>query len=139
MDSTPIPAVASVLEEYPDDATEKLLYLRRLVLEAANETDGVDDVVETLSWGEPSYKTAEGSTVRVDWKASEPDQFAMYFTCTTTLVETFEELYGDLFRFDGNRAIVFGFSEEIPEEELKHCISLALTYHRIKHLPLLGA
>lgn len=133
------PDVADVFDAYPDRAREKLLYLRRLVLETAAETDGVDDVDETLSWGEPAYKTDSGSTVRIDWKADQPDRYAMYFTCTTSLVETFEEVHGDLFRYEGNRALVFDFSEDLPEDELKHCISLALTYHRVKDLPLLGA
>ena len=57
----------------------------------------------------------------------------------TSLVDTFRELYGDVFMFEGNRAIVFGEADEIPVAELKHCISLALTYHRVKRLPLLGA
>jgi hypothetical protein len=38
-----------------------------------------------------------------------------------------------------NRAIVFNVTDEIPVSELKHCVSLALTYHRIKHLPMLGS
>ena len=139
MDPITNPTVAEVFDEYPDHVRERLLYLRQLVLDTASETEGVDDVVETLSWGEPSYKTTSGSTVRMDWKASQPDQFALYFTCTTTLVETFRELYGDLFRFEGNRAILFDLSDDIPEAELSHCISLALTYHRVKHMPLLGA
>ena len=63
----------------------------------------------------------------------------MYFNCNTSLVDTFRELYGDVFMFEGNRAIVFGEADEIPVAELKHCISLALTYHRVKRLPLLGA
>lgn len=133
------PEVADVFDSYPEHARQKLLYLRQLVLETADETEDLNDIVETLSWGEPSYKTESGSTVRIDWKESQPDQFAMYFTCTTSLVETFEELYGDTFRFEGNRAIIFDCSDDIPEIELKHCISLALTYHRVKHLPMLGA
>ncbi len=40
--------------------------------------------------------------------------------------------------FEGKRAIVFRESDELPVEQLKHCVSLALTYHRVKHLPLLG-
>ena len=63
----------------------------------------------------------------------------MYFNCNTSLVDKFRELYGDVFMFEGNRAIVFGEADEIPVAELKHCISLALTYHRVKRLPLLGA
>ena len=33
---------------------------------------------------------------------------------------------------------MFGETDELPVNELKHCISLALTYHRVKRLPLLG-
>jgi hypothetical protein len=133
------PDVADVFDAYPERAREKLLALRRLILETATETEGVDDVDETLSWGEPAYKTASGSTVRIDWKADHPDQYAMYFTCTTSLVETFREVHGDLFQYEGNRALVFDVAEDVPEDELRHCISLALTYHDVKHLPLLGA
>ena len=89
--------------------------------------------------GEPSYLTTGGSTLRIDWKAKAPDQYAMYFNCNTSLVTTFKGLYGDLFTFEVNRAIVFGENDELPVEELKHCVSLALTYHRVKRLPLLGA
>jgi hypothetical protein len=62
----------------------------------------------------------------------------MYFNCRTKLVDTFRELYRDQFKFYGNRAIVFHEGDEIPIDALKHCILLALTYHRRKHLPMLG-
>ncbi len=75
----------------------------------------------------------------MDWKDRTPDRYAIYFNCNTSLVGTFRELYGDLFRFEGNRAIVFGAADPLPVNELKHCVALALTYHRVKHLPLLGA
>lgn len=41
--------------------------------------------------------------------------------------------------FDGNRAIVLKVAVKLPVNELKHCITLALTYHRVKHLTLVGA
>ena len=63
----------------------------------------------------------------------------MFFHCRTSLVATFRELYMEKFTFEGDRAIVFHENDEIPIDELKHCISLALTYHRRKHLPMLGA
>ncbi len=44
-----------------------------------------------------------------------------------------------MLRFEGNRAVLFDVDTSIPVAELKHCISLALTYHKVKHLPLLGA
>jgi hypothetical protein len=32
-------------------------------------------------------------------------------------------------KFEGNRGIVFDVADGLPEEALRHCISLALTYH----------
>lgn len=138
MDSIKNPDVEEVFNKYPEDVRRKLMRLRQLILDTASESEIENKLDETLSWSEPSYKTKSGSTVRIDWKESQPDQYAVYFTCTTSLVETFKKLYGDKFQFEGNRAIIFNLSDEIPELELKHCISLALTYHQIKHLPMLG-
>jgi hypothetical protein len=124
---------------YPDNVRQKLLLLRSLIVQTAVETEGVADLEETLKWGEPSYRSNIGSTVRINWKASSPDRYFMYFHCQTRLVDTFRELYGDRFDFDGNRAIEFQLDDVIAVEELKHCIALTLTYHKVKHLPLLGA
>ncbi len=93
---------------------------------------------ETLKWGEPSYLAKKGSTIRIGWKQSSPDQYAMYFNCNTKLVETYREVYSDLFKYEGNRAIVFAVDEELPMDDLKQCITVALTYHTRKHLPMLG-
>ena len=103
-------------------------------MDAASETEGVDGLEETLKWGEPSYLTRGGSTVRMDRKDKSPDRYAIYFNCNTPLVETFKRIYGDTFTFEGKRAIVFGETDQLPIDELKHCVSTALTYHRVKHL-----
>lgn len=132
------PDVAEVFRDYPQPMRKNLLRLRQIVLDTAAETDGVTRLEETLKWGEPSYITKTGSTIRMGLKKSNPDQYALYFNCKSRLVDTFKERYGSEFSFEGNRAIVFDKDEEIPVDELKHCISLALTYHRIKHLPMLG-
>ena len=133
------PEVARVFDSYPEPMRKKILHLRQIVLDTASETEGVDALEETLKWGKPSYLTKSGSTIRMDRKAGAPDHYAMYFNCNTSLIATFKDVYGDVFTFEGNRAIVFGETDELPVAELKHCISLALTYHRVKHLPLLGA
>lgn len=138
MDTIKNAAVAEVFESYPQHMQKKLLFLRRLIIATASETDDISAVEETLKWGEPSYVTKSGSTVRIDWKKATPHQYAMYFHCQTTLVDTFKELYRDTFKFEGNRAIVFNENDDIPINELKHCILLALTYHSRKHLPMLG-
>ncbi|QQX78192.1 DUF1801 domain-containing protein [Aequorivita iocasae] len=116
-----------------------MLQLRQMVLKTASEIDGLQKLEETLKWGEPSYLTKNGSTVRMDWKEKNPEQIAVYFKCTSNLVPTFRAIYKDKFNFEGNRAIVFKLKDKIPVTELKHCIALALTYHKVKHLPLLGA
>ena len=139
MDKINNPEVAEVFRFYPQRMRQKLLILRQLVLDTASETEGVGVVEETLKWGEPSYVSKVGSTVRMDWKDNYPHQYVMYFDCKTKLVDTFKEVYRDKFKFEGNRAIVFNEDDEIPIEELKHCIELSLTYHSRKHLPMLGA
>ena len=139
MDSIENPNVAQVFDSYPDPMRHNMLRLRQLVLDTAAETEGVAAVEETLKWGEPSYLTKGGSTIRMDWKQKSPHQYALYFNCNTSLVDTFKALYTDFFTFEGNRAIVFRETDELPVDTLKHCVSLALRYHLLKHLPLLGA
>lgn len=131
-------AVAAVFRKYPKAARDHLRYLRRLIIEVATVTDGVGILEETLKWGEPSYVTAPsktGSAIRIDWKSSDPDRFAIYFKCTTNLVSTFQRRYPNLFSYGGTRSIHFDLGSSIPETELKQCIALALTYHRNKNLP----
>jgi hypothetical protein len=126
------PQVAAVFNNYPENMRKKLMFLRQLIFDTAAATEGVGELEETLKWGEPSYltpKTKSGSTVRIDWKKSNEGQYAMYFKCTTNLVETFREKYPTQFRYGGNRSIIFNEDDEIPVKELSDCIALALTYH----------
>lgn len=139
MELTTDPRVNDVFKNYPKAVKQQMLLLRDLVLSTAAEIESVENLEETLKWGEPSYITKYGSTLRMDWKEKTPEQFAMYFKCTSKLVPTFRIIYKDKFNFEKDRAIVFKLNEEIPETELKHCIAMALTYHKIKQLPLLGA
>ncbi|NQY42781.1 MAG: DUF1801 domain-containing protein [Legionellales bacterium] len=117
---------------YPKDIKDKLLSIRKLIFKVAESLDGVGKIDETLKWGEPSYVTSEtksGSTIRMDWKMKNPDKIMVYFNCKTTLVYQFKEIYGDLFEYEGNRAIVFNRNSKIPVDEISYCISMALTYH----------
>ena len=128
--------VENVFESYPPTIKKKMMELRELVFDTAATIDEVGELEETLKWGEPSYvtaKTKSGSTLRMDWKPKHPDQFAMYFHCQTKLVSTFRQLYPNKFHFEGNRAIVFGIEDEIPRDELSHCIALTLNYHNMKN------
>ena len=132
------PKVDERFAGYPDEVRDKMQFLRELVIETAEETEGIDELEETLKWGEPSFVTKNGSTLRMDWKERAPNQYAMYFQCTSRLVDTFRMVFDHKFRFEGNRAIVFQLNQKIPVEELKECIKASLTYHNVKHLETLG-
>jgi Domain of unknown function (DU1801) len=128
------PEVAAAFSSYPTRMRTKLLALRKLILDTAKATDGVGALEETLKWGQVSYLTSaskSGSTIRIDQVKSEPDRYALYFHCQTNLVETFREIYPKL-NYGGNRSILLDATEQLPKDALRHCIGLALTYHRNK-------
>lgn len=132
------PRVNEVFANYPDFVRDKMQFLRELVIETAEETEGVTKLEETLKWGEPSFVTKNGSTLRMDWKEKSPDQYAMYFQCTSRLVDTFRLVFDHKFQYEGKRAIVFKLNQKVPEVELKECIRASLTYHNVKELITLG-
>lgn len=132
------PDVANLINTYPKPIQKKLLALREIIYDAASQTEGVGVIEETLKWGEPSYLTKGGSTIRINWKKTDPQLYAMYFHCQTKLVDTFKERYRDTFSFEANRAIIFHLNDKIPTNELMQCIAIVLTYHHRKKLPMLG-
>lgn len=132
------PLVVSKFDNYPNKVKPQMDNLRSLILQTAEEIDSISEMEETLKWGEPSYLVKNGSTIRIDWKSRAPNQYAIYFKCTSSLVETFKVIFGDLFKYEKNRAIVFEIDEKVPTEELKMCIGMALQYHDLKNKPLLG-
>ncbi|PIE50949.1 MAG: hypothetical protein CSA38_00730 [Flavobacteriales bacterium] len=132
------PEFEAKLETYPDFVRDKLKDLRELVIETAEEIPEITDLEETLKWGEPSFLTKTGSTLRMDWKKKNPNQYQMYFKCTSRLVETFKLVFGDLFEYEKNRAIIFQLDQEIPVIELKKCIKATLMYHKVKNDLTLG-
>lgn len=129
-------AVAKVFAIYPDAVREALLVLRRLILDTADGIEGVGAIEEALKWGQPSYLTRDtgsGSTIRI--APTGPDSahdYAMYFICRTNLVRTFRMLFGDVFTYEKDRALLFTVKEPPPTNELRECVAMALTYHLSK-------
>ncbi|SHI37129.1 DUF1801 domain-containing protein [Aquimarina spongiae] len=107
--------VKTVFDNYPGTVKDKMLNLRELILETAKETEEVLELEETLKWGEPSYIAKHGSTLRIDWKKKTPNQYAMYFNCSSQLVATFRIVFKQTFDFEGNRALVFQINEPLPK------------------------
>ena len=132
------PAFETKIADYPDNVRSKMKFLRELVVETANEIPEITQLEETLKWGEPSFLTKHGSTLRMDWKSKTPDQYQMYFKCTSRLVETFRLIYGDSFEYENNRAIIFKLDQDVPSKQLKQCIKATLMYHKVKSDVTLG-
>lgn len=126
------------VQSYPTKAKTMAEKVLALIYETAKQ-EGITTIEESIKWGEPSFKAPNGSPLRFDWKASTPDSFYIFFNCQTILIETFREIYGSTLKFEGSRAIVLDLTEELPKDILQHCITLALNYHSLKKLPLLGA
>ncbi len=124
---------AAVFATYPDAVRDALLVLRRLIFDTADGIEGVGAIEETVKWGQPSYLTSQtrsGSTIRI--APTSPDSahdYAMYFICRTNLVPTFYTLFGDVFTYEKDRALLFRVGESLPTNELRECVAMALTYH----------
>ncbi|WP_166420616.1 DUF1801 domain-containing protein [Pseudoalteromonas sp. Z1A8] len=127
--------IKNIFNNHPEAAKSTLIQLRELIYTVAQEQNlGV--VEESIKWGEPSYSTINGSSIRIGFKGAS---CYLFFHCQSKLVSTFRELYSHNLTFEGNRAIVLNSEKPLPEHPVKECIKLALTYHSVKHLPLLGA
>ncbi|MBR9860096.1 DUF1801 domain-containing protein [bacterium] len=132
------PATLAIIKSYPDLVQTKLQEIRNLIELVAQESDQIAEVQETLKWGEPSYITKIGSTLRMDWKEKSPEQYALYFSCSSKLVSSFKAVFGDELRYEGNRAVVMLLNEDPPKPLIKKCIHAALHYHKLKSEQLLG-
>lgn len=120
-----------MFDRCPAEVRERLLRIRKLIFDTAASLEGVGPLEETLRWGEPSYLTTQsgtGSMVRINQLPRHERAFAVHFHCQTNLVETFRTLYGRRLKFEGNRAIVFDVDDELPINELRNCIKMALTH-----------
>ena len=129
--------IQSKLDSYPDDVSHELQKLKTLILEVA-QTEGLNEVEENLKWGQLSYSVPQGSPIRIDWNKKAPDSLSIFFNCQTKLIETFKEIYPDNFEYVGSREMIVPLRNAHQVQGLSHCISLALRYHKIKDLPLLG-
>lgn len=128
----------AAISPFAKPVRDGLTAVRALVLSSAKSTPGVGKLEEALKWGQFSFLTSEtgsGSTIRIDGLRGRDDAFAMFFHCQSGLIDTYKNLYGDTFKYEGKRALIFECDEPLPTAELKHCIALALTHHLRKKAP----
>ena len=123
--------IIAAFEARSPNLRKKLIALRRLILDVAASTPGVGPVEETLKWGQPSFSTSasrSGTTIRIDRLSKSDDRPALFVPCQTDLIATFKTIYPDSFAYQGKRAIILDPDRPLPEEPLRHCIAMALTY-----------
>jgi Domain of unknown function (DU1801) len=128
---SPPEAIITVIDTYPPVVRTRLLTLRRLIHEAAAAHDA-GPLTETLKWGEAAFLTKaskSGTTVRFAWKRAAPGRIGLYFNCKTSLIEEFRTLFDGNLTFEGNRAILLPVDGPVPENILRACLGMALTYH----------
>ncbi len=123
--------IIDTYNHYPNVIGEKLLRIRAIIYEEAERNSAVGQIEESLKWGQPSYvgNNRSGTPIRLGMEKKSLDTFGLYVNCSTNLIETIRHIYGDSFKYDGNRGILFKVGDEIPDDALRHMISLALTYH----------
>ena len=124
--------INSVLSGYPDAQRTRLEQLRDLVHITADNIEEITELEESLKWGQPSFTAKPkglGSSVRIDKRG---EGVSVYFICNTGLVDQFREIYPGKFNYIGNREIHFAQDDHVNEDELSHCIAMALTYHKNK-------
>jgi len=130
----PAPAsdILNAFQSFDAPICKRLLSLRQLIYETAEETPQIGALSETLKWGQPSYtplKPDIGSSIRLGVSKDHADKCALFFICHTNLVEQFREVYASELRFEGNRTIIVDQAGALATKPLNHCIAMALTYH----------
>jgi hypothetical protein len=127
-------------DHFKNQSTEMktaLMSLRDLVLDTVRTTEGVGPIEEALRWDQLSFITAQtksGSTIRIDALRGDANKYALYVHCQSGLVDEFRNRYPKQMTYVDQRNIVFTLGQPLPLAELKHCISLALTYHLRKKM-----
>ncbi|KAB7614359.1 DUF1801 domain-containing protein [Amylibacter sp. SFDW26] len=120
------PMVQAAYDKLPAASQKGALMLRDLIYQTAHELPETPPLTECLRWGQPSYITPKGSTLRIGVPKS--GAFALYAHCQSTIISQFALTFGNEYKFDGNRAVIFDGIDEIDAKQLKLLIKHALTY-----------
>ena len=136
MEHAPAPLLERIAP-WSTPAQEALWTCRALFHDIAREND-VGPLDESLKWGQPSWRPVRprtGSTIRMGWTDSQPDQLALFVDCKTDLAARMRDIYPDLPRNDGRREIGLSLKAPLPEQALAHLAEMTFTYHRAKRAP----
>ncbi|MEQ9261130.1 MAG: DUF1801 domain-containing protein [Roseovarius sp.] len=122
----PVP-VSEVVRAYPEPTRAGVLALRGLIFDVAGRL-GETAIYESLKWGQPAYRAARGTTLRLG--PHREAAFALFAPCQSRVIADHATAFPGWDRLDGNRAVLFDNLHQIEPERLSHLIGHALTYRR---------
>lgn len=79
--------ILNQIDRWPEDAQQRLLALRTLFHEVAQDAD-IGPLDESLKWGQPAWRPRRartGTTLRLNWSPDAPDRLSAYVDCKTDL------------------------------------------------------
>ena len=123
--------ILSTIDQWSAPAQNAAWACRTLFHTIAQENN-LGALGESLKWGQPAWRPVKprtGSTLRMDWSPSSPDQLALFVDCKTDLAERMRDLYPDLPANDGRRRLAVSLSGKLPEQALAHLAQMTFTYH----------
>lgn len=124
----------AVINNRSRDEKAALLALRNLILDVAESNKDIGEIIETVKWGQPAFLTRlpkTGTTVRIDCDPSGNGGVALFVSCQSSLVSEWRGLFPHL-TYSGDRGVHFPMGRELPRDELRQMVTMALTYHRRK-------
>ena len=113
-------------------AQDRLAQIRTLIFRVADEEPAIGPLTETLKWGQPSYlteKTKSGTTLRL---GASDETVSLFVHCQSHVAEQWRAQYGDTLDIIDNRELRLSATGPFPEDPVRHCIAMALTYHARK-------
>ena len=126
------PEIAQTFDSYPAAPRARLMQLRAAIFAEADACAAAP-LTETLKSGEPAYlteATKTGSTIRLAWKPKTPEDCLLLVNCRTSLIEQFRAVLPDDIAIEGKRALRIPATGDWPEDAIRACLRLALTYHK---------
>ncbi len=120
--------ITQVITHWPDTAQKTFHHLRQIIFDTAASNPQVAPLSEALKWGEPSFLTKTGTTLRIDWKARSPDEIGLFVICRTDLLDQIRAMYPNAFRFEGTRALYLRLDAPIPEQAVAYLATRTQTY-----------
>ena len=126
----PAAAVRAILDAHPAKERARLLAARALVYRVAAADDALGEIVESVKWGQPSYRSTDrhrGTAVRlgVDRRSGRA---GVCFHCGTAMIARCRERFPTAFSFDGKRGLLLDSDVHEVEETLAACVREALVY-----------